>query len=73
MCNSQKTHIQLLALQDGTIADVLTHPRLGHVFAQQYSQLGHTVHLLQLNSEPFVSSQSQLHRFNNFIHTFVTL
>jgi RNase H-like domain found in reverse transcriptase len=33
MCNSTKTHIQLLALQDGTTADVLTHPRLGHVFA----------------------------------------
>jgi hypothetical protein len=33
MCNSPKTHIQLLALQDGTTADVLTHPRLGHVFA----------------------------------------
>lgn len=33
MCNSTNTHIQLLALQDGTTADVLTHPRLGHVFA----------------------------------------
>jgi hypothetical protein len=33
MYNSTKTHIQLLALQDGTTADVLTHPRLGHVFA----------------------------------------
>jgi hypothetical protein len=33
MCNSTKTHIQLLALQDGTTADILTHPRLGHVFA----------------------------------------
>jgi hypothetical protein len=33
MCNSTKTHISLLAFQDGTTADVLTHPRLGHVFA----------------------------------------
>jgi hypothetical protein len=32
-CNSTNTHIQLLALQDGTTADVLTHPRLGHFFA----------------------------------------
>ena len=33
MCNSTGTHVQLLALQDGTTADVLTHPRRGHVFA----------------------------------------
>jgi hypothetical protein len=33
MCNSTKTHVQLLALQDGSTTDVLIHSRLGHVFA----------------------------------------
>ena len=33
ICNSVSTRIELLALQDGTTTDILTHPRLGHVFA----------------------------------------
>jgi hypothetical protein len=33
ICDSVSTRIELLALQDGTTTDVLTHPRLGHVFA----------------------------------------
>ena len=33
MCNSASTHIHLLALEDGTVTDILAHPRLGHVFA----------------------------------------
>ena len=33
MCNSTNTHIQLLALQDGSITDVLIHRRLGYVYA----------------------------------------
>ena len=44
MCKSANTHIHLLALEDGTVTDILAHPRLGHVFADdrvetQYSML----------------------------------
>ena len=44
MCNSASTHIHLLALEDGTVTNVLAHPRLGHVFADdrvenQYTML----------------------------------
>jgi hypothetical protein len=31
--DSGSTQIELLALQNGTTTDILTHPRLGHVFA----------------------------------------
>ena len=33
ICTSATTDIHLLALEDGTITNVLTHPRLGHAFA----------------------------------------
>ena len=33
ICTSATTDIHLLALKDGTITNVLTHPRLGHAFA----------------------------------------
>ena len=33
MCNSTNNHIQLLALQDGSISDALIHLRLGYVYA----------------------------------------
>jgi RNase H-like domain found in reverse transcriptase/Chromo (CHRromatin Organisation MOdifier) domain len=51
MCNSTKTHVQLLALQDGTTADVLTHPRLGHVFADNRVETRYDV-LTALLSSP---------------------
>ena len=44
MCNSASTHVHLLALEDGTVTNILAHPRLGHVFADdrvenQYTML----------------------------------
>ena len=44
MCNSTSTHIHLLALENGTVTNILAHPRLGYVFADdrvenQYTML----------------------------------
>ena len=43
MCNSASTHIHLLALEDGTITNILAHPRLGHVFADDRVETQYTM------------------------------
>jgi hypothetical protein len=51
ICNSVSTRIELLALQDGTTTDILTHPRLGHVFADNRVEIRYDV-LSTLLSNP---------------------
>lgn len=50
MCNSTNTHIQLLALQDGSITDVLNHPRLGYVYADDRVETRYDALTALLNS-----------------------
>ena len=51
ICDSVSTRIELLALQDGTIIDILSHPRLGHVFADNRVEIRYDI-LSALLSNP---------------------
>ena len=43
MCNSASTCIHLLALEDGTMTNILAHPRLGQVFADDRVETQYTM------------------------------
>ena len=51
ICDSASTRIELLALQDGTITYILSHPRLGHVFADNRVEIRYDI-LSALLSNP---------------------